>query len=381
MLDKGALTGLTVVDLSRLLPGPYCSMVLADHGARVIAIEDRRFAQDPFFISELYRNKEHMCLDLKTEAGLDILYALVRRADVLIEGFRPGVTARLGMDYSTVQVINPRLIYCAITGYGQSGPCRDRAGHDVNYIGTAGVLDLIGPAQGPPSIPGIQIADMAGGMNAVMGILMALIARQHNGEGQYVDISMADSALGLLPLALNWYQQKGQAPQRGDFVLSHAYACYNTYQTADGRAVCVGALEPKFWSALCKHLQREEYIQHQFDDDRRQEIVSDFRKIFASKTLAQWEAELSSLDACCEGVRTLKEALDHPQFWERGMVADFPEEQGGEGPCLGLPISLSQTPGGLRTSPARFGGHGPDILQELGFSQEKIQELQGQGVI
>ena len=381
MLKDGALTGKTVVDLSRMLPGPYCSMILADHGARVIAVEDKRFAGDPFFVSALYRNKEHMTLNLKSQVGREIFSRLVRQADVLIEGFRPGVTARLGVDYASMQEINPRLVYCSITGYGQSGPQNDRAGHDVNYLATAGVLDLIGTKEGSPVIPGIQIADLAGGMNAVMGILLALLARERSGSGQFVDISMSEAALGLLPFVLNQYNQSGSRPQRGDFILSHRYACYTTYQTADGRALSVGALEPKFWAGLCTHLGVEKYIDHQFDDSRREEIIHALERIIAQKTLAQWEEELMSLDICCEGVRNLEEAMSHSRFRERGMALDFPDQDGREVPSLGVAVGLDETPGSLRTRPAKFGEHTRQILLQLEYTQEEIQAMTEQGVI
>ena len=200
MSKNGALFGITVIDLSRLLPGPYCSMILADHGARVIAVEDKRFLADGLFLNLINRNKEHMSLNLKTEKGKEIFFRLIQNADVVLEGFRPGVVERLGVGYETVRRINPRIIYCSITGYGQDGPFRDRVGHDANYLSYAGVLDLIGEADRPPSIPGIQIADIAGGgMNAAIGILLALFARDKSGNGQYIDISMTDGMVGFLP--------------------------------------------------------------------------------------------------------------------------------------------------------------------------------------
>jgi crotonobetainyl-CoA:carnitine CoA-transferase CaiB-like acyl-CoA transferase len=381
MLEHGALTGKTVIDLSRMLPGPYCSMILADHGARVIAVEEKRFAEDPFFISALYRNKEHMTLNLKSESGQDVFYKLVKMADVLIEGFRPGVTARLGVDYYSLREINPRLVYCSITGYGQIGPEKDKAGHDVNYIAAAGVLDCIGSAEGPPVIPGVQLADLAGGMNAAMGVLLALLARNKTEEGQYVDISMSDAAMGLLPLVLNQYNQTGYVPKRGNSLLSHGYACYNTYETADGRAVSIGALEPKFWSALCTHLGLEDCIPLQFDDSRREEMKTEFARCFQKKTLAQWEQELSDLDVCCQGVRTMDEAMNHPQFQARGMAVGFPDQNDRNVPTLGVPVCLKKTPGSLRTRPAQFGEHTEDILQELGYRPEQIREMTELSVI
>ena len=381
MLPKGALTGMTVIDLSRMLPGPYCSMILADHGARVVAVEDRRFAKDPFFISSLYRNKEHMTLNLKSESGQEIFSRLIREADVLIEGFRPGVTGRLGIDCASMQAVNPRLVYCSITGYGQNGPDKAKAGHDVNYIAAAGVLDLIGSREGPPVIPGVQLADIAGGMNAAVGILMALLARERTGEGQYIDISMSEAAMGFLPFVLNQFNESGERPQRGDLLLAHRYACYNTYQTAEERAISVGALEPKFWAGLCTHLGLEKYIPHQFDDSRQEEIQADFRRIFRQKTLAQWEEELSPLDVCCQGVRTLEEAMDSAHFQARGMAVGFPDRDGREVLTLGVPVRLSKTPGELRSRPAGFGEHTEKILQELGYAPAEIRGMREQGVV
>ncbi|MGD8258777.1 MAG: CoA transferase, partial [Desulfobacterales bacterium] len=210
MTNQGTLSGITVIDLSRLLPGPYCSMILADHGARVIAIEDRRFLADGLFFNIVNRNKEHMSLNLKTDEGKEIFFRLVQTADVLLEGFRPGVVNRLGVDYDSVRKVNSQIIYCSITGYGQNGPYRDRVGHDVNYLSNAGVLNLIGEPDRPPSIPGVQIADIAGGgMNAAIGILLALFAREKTGKGQYIDISMTDGMVAFLPAVMFFQQLTG----------------------------------------------------------------------------------------------------------------------------------------------------------------------------
>ena len=233
MVKCGALTGVKVLDLSRLLPGPYCSMILADHGAEVLAIEDRRFLADGMYFKDLYRNKRHISLNLKAEEGRAIFFRMVRDADVILEGFRPGVVERLGVDYEKVRRINPRIIYCSITGYGQAGSLHDRAGHDVNYLSTAGVLDLIGEKGQPPAIPGVQIADIAGAMNGVIGVLLALFAREKSGLGQYIDISMTDSLLGFMTLPVLFRQLSDQRFGRSETLLSHRYACYNTYETKD----------------------------------------------------------------------------------------------------------------------------------------------------
>ena len=289
MQNQGALKGITVLDLSRLLPGPYPPMILADH--------DKRFLADGLFLTTVNRNKEHLSLNLKTEAGLDIFLKLAARSDVVMEGFRPGVVDRLGVGYEAVRKVRPDVIYCAVTGYGQDGPCRDRAGHDVNYLSQAGVLALIGEKDRPPSIPGVQIADMVGGgMNAVIGILLALHHRHQTGQGQYIDISMTDGMVGLLPLAQFFRDLTGKDPRRGDMMLSHRYACYNTYETADGRHLSIGAVENRFWKTLCEHFGVPEYTVLQYDDGRRQEIIGYFRERFRQKPLAQWCAELEPLD-------------------------------------------------------------------------------------
>jgi len=380
--NRGALCGLIVLDLSRLLPGPYCTMILADHGARVIAIEDRRYREDEIFLATVNRNKEHMTLNLKSAEGREIFYRLAAMADVVVEGFRPGVVTRLGVDYAAIQKINPRIVYCSITGYGQTGPLRDRAGHDVNYLAQAGVLDLIGEADRPPAIPGVQIADVAGGgLNAVVGILLALLSREKSGRGQYIDISMTDGAASLLSLQLHFKQTGGRSPRRGDSRLSHRYACYNTYETRDGRYIAIGAVENRFWKKLCDHLGVPAYAAFQYDDRRREEILDFMRGTFRQKTLAQWEADLADIDACWAPVRTMDDVLAAPLFRERDMLAEVESEAGGTTTLLGLPVKLSETPGGIRTAPPAFGGNTRAILSELGYTTEEIKELEEKGVV
>jgi crotonobetainyl-CoA:carnitine CoA-transferase CaiB-like acyl-CoA transferase len=376
MINSGALSGITVLDLSRLLPGPYCSMILADHGARVIAVENKRFKDDAPFLAPLYRNKEHMSLDLKTEKGKEIFFKLVQKADILLEGFRPGATARLGVDYRSVKKANPKIIYCSITGYGQTGPYRDRVGHDANFLGIAGVLDLIGETDKPPSIPGVQIADIAGGgMNSAIGILLALHAREKTGKGQYIDISMTDSMAALLHIPLFFLQLTGQMFERSDNILAHRYAFYNTYETADKKYLTIGAIEYRFWKTLCEKLNVTEYAALQYDETRRQEIIACMQEKFKQKTLAQWEAELGDLDICWGPVNNLKQVLKDRHLCHREMVVDFKDQNGNNTPTLGIPVKLSQTPGSLRTSPTNFGEDTRDVLAELGYSKDQINRL------
>lgn len=373
MANNGALSGITVLDLSRLLPGPYCSMMLADHGARVIAVESARFKDDTPFLTPLYRNKEHISLDLKTESGKEILFRLVQKADVLLEGFRPGVTERLGVDYKTVRQVNPEIIYCSITGYGQTGPYRDRAGHDNNYLGIAGVLDLIGEKDKPPAIPGVQLADIAGGsMSGAIGILLALFAREKTGKGQYIDISMTDTMTSFMQIPLFFHQLLGQMFERSDNPLSHRYAFYTTYETKDKRHLTIGALEYKFWETLCKTFNVPEYAPLQYDDKKRQEIILCFREKFKQKTLAQWETILSDLDICWGPVHNLSQVLGDKHLSHREMVVEFEDQTGKKIPTLGVPVKLSRTPGSLRTPPTDFGKNTRDVLSELGYSPEEI---------
>jgi crotonobetainyl-CoA:carnitine CoA-transferase CaiB-like acyl-CoA transferase len=378
MSQFGALSGITVIDLSRLLPGPYCTMILADHGARVIAVEDPRYRDRGEYVFPVYRNKAHLTLDLKSEAGLQVFFRLVKEADVVVEGFRPGVVTRLGVDYPAVRRVNPTIIYCSITGYGQTGPMRHVAGHDVNYLSRAGLLDLMGEKGRPPTIPGIQVADLVGGgMNGALGIVMALYHRQQTGSGQHIDISMTDGMLGLLPSVQFFQALYSTEQKRGDTFLSHRYACYNTYQTADGRYLSVGAVENHFWQNLCRHLEKPEYGPLQYDETRREEIIASLREKFREKPLGEWERQFEGLDVCVSPIRTVAEAMQDPLFYGREMVTQ-PDQPT---PALGIPVRLSETPGSVRTAPAAFGENTDDILAELGYEEAEIEALREKGVV
>lgn len=382
MLTKGALEGVKVLDLSRMLPGPYCSMILADHGADVVAIEDKRFQTDGLFFNDLNRNKRHMSLNLKAETGRKLFYQMAKEADVILEGFRPGVVERLGVDYKTIKTLNPRIIYCSITGYGQTGPLVNQPGHDVNYLSYAGLLDLIGEHDNPPTIPGVQIADIAGGsMNAAVGILLALYSREKTGVGQYIDISMTDGVIGLLSLPYFFSQLTGKAPQRSKDQLSHRYGCYNTYQTKDGRYLAIGAVELRFWKNLCEQLGLQEYIEFQYDETRKEEIIDTLRQVFKTKNLADWEAQLGSIDACFSPIKTMSEILEEPLFREREMVHTYQESSGTDKHGFGIPVKLSDTPGTIRTTPCLFGADTKEILGELGCSEAEIDNYFAEGIV
>ncbi|WP_300667842.1 CaiB/BaiF CoA-transferase family protein [Desulfoluna sp.] len=382
METQGSLSGIKVLDLSRLLPGPFCSMILADHGARVISIEDKRFEAEGAFPTIVNRNKQHMTLNLKSDAGREIFYTLLEDADVVIEGFRPGVTAKLGVDYDTLKEKKPGIIYCSITGYGQTGPYRDRPGHDVNYIGVAGLLDLVGPRDGAPTIPGFQVADVAGGsMNAVTGILMALFERTNTGLGQYIDISLADCCIPFHAINLNIQQQSGDEPERSNTVLSHGYPFYSTYETKDGKYVSLGALEPRFWGALCDYLGVPQYAAHQLNAEKIDEITECLTTTFKSKTLSEWEKDMGDLPNCWGPINTMADAMASELFIERGMSLNITDKNGKTSKTFGTPIKLSRTPGSIRTPPDSFGESTRSILTELGFSQQKIASYFDYGII
>jgi len=377
----GCLNGIRVLDLSRLLPGPYCSMLLADHGAEVISIEDQRFRGDGLFFKSLYRNKQHLSLNLKHAEGKEVFYRLAEKCDVIVEGFRPGVAKRLGVDYQTIHERFPRIVYCSISGYGQSGPWSDKAGHDINYLAAAGILDLIGPAEGPPSIPGIQIADIGGSMHGVIGILLALIARNNSGTGQYIDISMTDSLLGFLSLPHYFYSQSGKSPRRSNELLSHRFACYNTYATRDGSYMAVGALEHRFWQQLCVSLGLEKYVDLQFDEDRREEIITALQEVFQQKSGDQWERCFADDDVCCTRVLRLEELQEHPLFKARDVFVDSEQQDGTLAKALGVSIKMSDTPGAINTAPASFGQHNEEILYRLGYSEAQVDDFRVRKII
>ncbi|MBI3680563.1 MAG: CoA transferase [Acidobacteria bacterium] len=309
-----ALNGTLILDLTRLLPGPMATQWLADMGASVVKVEepgtgDYLRSMNPPLFARINRGKKSVALNLKAEADLNAFLRLADTADVLMEGFRPGVMDRLGCGWEALHQRNPRLIYVALTGYGYSSPYRDLAGHDLNYLAMAGVLDLIGPAEGPPVIPGVQIADLASGsMQAVIGVLGALLERERAGEGQFVDVSMLHGSTLLLPVALAQLRA-GRGPRRGIETLSGRYACYHVYPTRDGRWVAVGALEPKFWAALCQAIGCPQFIPEQYaEDPRRSQIIECLEAVFLTRDAEEWFVHLKHLDACVTPVRTVEEA-------------------------------------------------------------------------
>jgi crotonobetainyl-CoA:carnitine CoA-transferase CaiB-like acyl-CoA transferase len=385
------LTGTTILDLTRLLPGGFCTLILADLGADVIKIEEpgrgdylRAFpplgkTQSVLFTA-LNRGKRSLALNLKSPEGHAILLDLARRADVLIESYRPGVLARLGLDYDTLQAVNPRLIVCSISGYGQRGPLRDRVGHDLNYLGYTGALPLFAPrpsqhsGSAPPIVPGMQLADIGGGaLPAVIGILAALLERARTGHGQVLDIAMTDGVLRWLALYAAQQWATGDIPAGGRGPLSGGYACYSIYPTADARALTVAAVEPRFWANLCRMLDRKQFIALQYAPwPEQQHIFADLEAIFAARTLDQWLAFFGDAEVCVGPVWTLAEALEFhtPQVISLDQPGEgFLNQLGG---IFGVESALP--------APA-LGQHSDELLAELGHDNAAIAALRAAGVI
>lgn len=401
MPSAAPLSGIKVLDLTKLAPGPFCTMILGDLGADIIKIEEpgpptgRRaqqagaagtqgpvtsFSGSPY--NALNRNKKSIGLNLKSGPGKEIYYRLAQRADIVVEEYRPGVAKRLGIDYETLSARNPRLIYCAITGFGQDGPFRNLVGHDLNYIATAGVLSLLGRPGQPPTIPHNLIADYAGGgMHGAIGILAALAARHQTGRGQYVDISMMDGAVSLLVQSLSTFYATGQVPQRGETMLDGGIPHYNVYLTADNKYITIGSLEPWFFANLCRALECEQFIPHEFDSSKREEIHRFFTEKFKTKTRDEWFDLLTKTDICVGRMLTLDEVDQDPQVRARKMVVELDGPGGEKIRQVGISVKLSETPGAIRSLAPALGQHTDEVLGDLGYEKEQIERWRGEGSI
>ena len=392
------LDGIKVLDLTRLLPGEFCSMILGDFGAEVIKVEDTiqgdyaRWINPLFtetmmdetisaYFAVLNRNKKSVKLNLKMEKGAEAFMRLVSDADVVLESFRPGVMDKLGIGYNALKEINPQIICCALSGYGQTGPYRLTAGHDINYLAIAGLLGMQGIRGGQPILSGVQIADIGGGVQmALAGILLAILAREKTGKGQFVDIAMMDGAMSWLAMHAGNYWGDGREPKRGEQNLNGGYACYNVYKTGDGRYLAVGALEEKFWMAFLKTLDKEElFTDHLAGLDRQAEMIGEIQKIIITKTLDEWISIFQGVDACVSPVNSLAQAFADPQIKDRKMMVPltYRNKQGAEKTLLqlGIPIKLSETPGRMVLGPPQYGQHTTEVLFEIGYSSEEIEQL------
>lgn len=392
--SNSALSGIRVLDLTRLLPGPYCSMMLADLGAEVIKVEEpgkgdyiRDFApklkQDSAFFLAINRNKKSITLDLKKDRGKEIFFSLVKDADVVIEGFRPGVMDKLGVGYRTLAEINPQVVFCSISGYGQDGPFVKRAGHDLNYLSIAGIIGFTGGKDRKPVIPGVQIADIGGGaILSAFCILAAIIAREKTGRGQYIDISMMDGALSWLSMYAGKFFADGISPRPADEMLNGKFACYNIYKTKDDRYVSLGALEPQFWSAFCRAIEREDLIEKQYASGKAaEELIGEIAKIVLTRTKDQWVDYLKDVDCCFEPVNTFGETFSHPQVMHRNMVLEVEHPVEGKIRQLNFPGKFSETPAQIRSAPPILGEHTEEILKDMGITEEEIKDLVREKII
>jgi crotonobetainyl-CoA:carnitine CoA-transferase CaiB-like acyl-CoA transferase len=391
---KDALAGLTVLDLTRLLPGAYCTQMLADLGADVIKVEEpgrgdynREFP--PINVKEsgsfllLNRNKRSVTVNLKTEEGKVILRRLAARADILVEGFRPGVMDRLGVGYEALTKENPRLIYCAISGYGQDGPYAKTPGHDLNYMALAGALQLFGKAGEGPIVPGLSIADQGGGsLMAAFGILAAVLGRARTGKGQFVDVSMTDGAVSWLGYHAADYLFAGVEPKGGERRFIGQAPCYNVFRCADGRHITLGLIEPQFWNRFCDIVGLPDLKEEQWPEgevaDRQMSCVAD---LMASRSCDEWMALLGPADLPVAPVNTMREAFDDPQLKHREMLLEMDHPVEGRIPQLGFPIKFSDTPGRLRTPPPLLGEHNDEVLRSLGYADGDIEELRRKSAI
>jgi crotonobetainyl-CoA:carnitine CoA-transferase CaiB-like acyl-CoA transferase len=384
MSRPGPLASIRVLDLTRLLPGPVATLHLADLGAEVIKIEDPQVGDyartlgtgqgaDSAYFRMINRNKQGLRLDLKKPEGVDVFKRLASAADVIVESFRPGVMDKLGVGYAVIAALNPKIAYCSISGYGQDGPYKDLAGHDINYLGYAGVLDQIGCAGGSPAIPNFQIADLLGGaLTAAFGILAAVVEAQRTDKGRYVDVSMTDSVLAHTFFTMLRLNDSGHSLPRGSDLLSGGLPCYGAYRCADGRHMAVGALEGKFWKVCCDVLDRPEWVRRQWDASLRAEVAA----VFASRPRDDWAKLFAAVDCCVTPILTPEEALGNEQIVARGMVL---REDGLT--QFAPPLKMSEFEFSIRQPAPAAGQHNAAVLAAAGYTPDEIEEIAASGAL
>ncbi|MDQ3204737.1 MAG: CoA transferase [Pseudomonadota bacterium] len=390
----GPLASLKVLDFSTLLPGPFASLLLADMGAEVLRIEsptridllrvlpphDQGVSASHAYLN---RNKRSLALDLKQPQALEVIKQLVQDYDIVLEQFRPGVMERLGLGYEALKALNPKLIYVSITGYGQTGPYKDRAGHDINYLALAGLASYTGRADSGPLPLGMQVADVAGGsLHGVIGLLAAVIARQQSGQGQHLDVSMTDCAFSLNAMAAAGYLACGEEPGRETQMLNGG-SFYDYYRSRDGRWLSVGSLEPPFMKQLCTALGLEELAALGLSPqpEQQKKLKEALRVEFEKHDFDELSALFAELDACVEPILTVGEAVRHPHFKARELVTDVPRGDGSTQAQMACPLKFSTGLPAPRHVGAAVGEHTDQVLGELGFSVERIAELRGHKVI
>lgn len=385
-----ALSELRVVDLSRHAPGPYATMLLADLGADVICIEqptgEGRRIDEKLNVNHkakmhnpVGRNKRSVVLDLKNPDAQSAFLRLVRTADILVEGFRPDVAERLGIDYENIRKINPDIIYCSISGYGQTGPYRNYVGHDLNYISIAGILGMIGSQRGEPVIPPNIMGDYAaGGLFAAFSILAAVISRKNGGTGQYIDMAMSDGALSLANLAVCDYINSGTPPRPMEYFLLGSLPCYNVYQCSDGKWISIACMEPWFWERLCRRLGCPQFIDTQFDTKHIEIMFTYLREIFRTRPRDAWFTDLANDEICVTPVYNIEEAVQDPHNIARNMLVKINNDEYGPITQVGIAPKFSATPGSVRTLAPMPGQHTAEILRSLGYKDSDIAHLVAQ---
>jgi len=377
-MAKLPLDGVKILDLARLGPGPHASQILGDFGADIIKIEPpSRGGRELTMPDVLRRNTRSMRLNLKKDAGREVFEKLVREVDVVVEGFRPGVAAKLGMDYDSLVGIKADIICVSLSGLGQEGPYALMAAHDLNYQSLAGVPHMTGDIDGPPKIPGNAIADDAGGISAALAIMIALFHRERTGEGQYVDFAMVDTLLNMMLLQLNEVQETGVSPQRGETTLSGKYAFYNIYECRDGGSVSLGTFEPWFWEKLCGLLGVPEFAERQYPDseEEREAQKARLREIFLTRDRDEWVDLLMLEDTCVSPVLSLDEVMANEHHRARGAILAGSDIGEGFIDQVGMIYKFSRTPGSIRRRAPATGADTADILREIGYAGDVIDEL------
>lgn len=382
------LEGITVLDLASVGPAARASRWLADYGATVVKIgpvpkDEGVQIVPPFYAYSAHRRMQRALLDMKAPEGRETFLRLAEHADVVIESFRPGVVERLGIGWDAVSARNPRAVYCSTTGFGQTGPHSQWAGHDLNYLGVGGYLHCSGrDADGRPSLPGLTVADSAGGgMHAVMAILAALVRRATTGSGAYLDVSIADGVLGLMALAADEYLATGEAPRPGHGLLTGRDACYDTYPTRDGKWLTVAAIEPRFWANLCRALGLEQWIAHQNDVAAQEEIRADLRAVFLTRDRDDWTAVLAPADTCVAPVLTVPEAIADEQFGARDDFVDAAHAEHGTFRQVGPVFAGMQRPDAPYEARDATVTDTDAVLESAGLSGDERAELRDAGVI
>ncbi len=392
---EGPLSGLKVVDLSRLAPGPFASMLLGDLGADVVLVEAPQGAIQGMGSGELdeaaerrraynalSRNKRSIIVDLRQEEGREIVHDLAKDADVFLEGFRPGVTDRLGVGYAAISRTNPRIVYGSLSGYGQTGPYNHMVGHDINYISVGGALGQIGRAGAKPSIPANIVADFAGGgLMTAFAILAAVQGVHTTGKGQHVDMGMADGVLYLLASQTGGVLAGGESPGRGDGMLTGARPFYDAYECADGEYLSFGSLEPQFWAALCETLDRTDLQPHQHNPDKQGEIRAFLEATIKTKTRDEWFAMMNPIDICVAPVLSLEESLNNEQMLAREMVVEVEDERLGTVKHVGIGPKFSRTPGKVHSTDPRRGQHTDEVLASIDRDASAIGALREAGTV